>query len=121
VTSILALDVTEQARTAGLDVNVAISAGVLASFKDGDEAARDAYIGALVRLLLAGPYQRTPLTADAEIVDVGGRLYVVSRRMRSTDLAEAFAIMSLIEAQLAGGDVDFDVRERIARRPECFQ
>jgi hypothetical protein len=119
-TNILALDVTEQARAAGVDRVVALSVGILASFNREDEDSRNADIGAFVRLVLEGDHARIDVGPGAYVVEVKGRQmsrrFMVTERPRSTDGQSAIGILSLVEAQLAGEDMNLDVRVRGGRR-----
>ncbi len=120
--SLLALDVTTQARTVGVDRPVALSAGILAQFKDADRATLDAYFSALIKLVLLGGHPRAPLGTGASLVDVNGRKYVVLERVRVGDEAESVAIVSPAEVQLAGTlELALDVKERAERPPEWMQ
>jgi hypothetical protein len=105
-TMLLALDVTRQARAAGLDKRVALSAGIVAGFRDADTATREAFEGAFAKLVIDGEYPRIPLSPDAHLVDMNGRRYVVAER------EEGLAIVTLLEAQIAGPGFSLDVRER---------
>jgi hypothetical protein len=115
-TSLLALDVTAQARAAGVDGLVCLSAGCLTPFKNLEEAISNGQVGDLVKLVVQGAYPRSRVAPGAELVDLGGRRLVILRRERAADGAGGIGIVTLLEAQLAGGvDFDLDVREHAPR------